>query len=249
MEPIDGHATLTELDAVADELAWLDPAPFFFGASVLPLYLDEGKLSGEARPTDDVDVIVALVAPGPMHLATANLEAELRARGWTHDLRPGRKNIHAFVSPSGVPVDLVLHRPTSSSSEVPTVEDWPLRASSEPMLVHRPSARVLLVPTPAYFLACKIVASRNPKRWTGTYDAKDVEDIALLLAGCSGLLDSAHAGPLELRATLSAWATEVRSGSTSYGENVRELLLANAPRSVSAEAIFARLATLEGVAT
>jgi hypothetical protein len=248
MEPIDGHATLAELDAVASDLAWLDPAPFFFGASVLPLYLADGTLSEEARPTDDVDVILAVVAPGPMHLATANLEAELRARGWAHDLRPGRRNIHAFVSPSGVPVDLVLHRPGVSSSEVPTVEDWPLRASSAPMLVHRTNGRILRVPTPAHFLACKIVASRNPKRWTGPYDAKDVEDIALLLAGCGEVLDSARAGPPELRAMLTAWATEVRNGSTTYGRNVRELLVANAPRGVSADVIVERLAALENLA-
>jgi hypothetical protein len=248
MEPIDGHATLAELDAVADDLAWLDPAPFFFGASVLPLYLDDGTLSEEARPTDDVDVLIAVVAPGPMHLVTANLEAGLRARGWTHDLRPGRKNIHAFVTPSGVPVDLVLHRPCGPSVDAVTVEDWPLRASSAPMLVHRTDERILRVPTPAYFLACKIAASRNPQRWSGPHDAKDVEDIALLLAGCGRVLDTARPGPPELRAMLTAWATEVRSGSTTYGKNVRELLLANAPRSVSADMIIERLAALASMA-
>lgn len=236
MEPIEGHATLKELDQVADDLAWLDPAPFFFGASVLPLYLDQGVFSEDARPTDDVDVIIAVVAPGPPHIATANLEAELRARGWTHDTRPHRKNIHAFVSPSGVPVDFVFHQP-----RIIPAQDWPLLASSTPMLVQRPNGRVLGVPTPAYFLACKIAASRNPERWSGAYDAQDIEDIALLLAGSSALLDSAQAGPPELRATLAAWAREVQTRSTPYGKAVEELLFANAPRSVPAEALSQRL--------
>lgn len=244
MGRIDGHATLTELDAVAGDLDWLDPPPFFFGASVLPLYLDDRRLTEEARPTDDVDVIVAVVASGAMQAATARIEAELRDRGWTHDTRPGRKNIHGFVAPSGVPVDIVFQSAGSMPETGAGTEDWPLRAATTPMLVPRPSGRALRVPTPAYFLAGKVAASRNPRRWDGPYDAKDVEDAALLLAGCRELTGSARAGPPGLRAFLGAWAREVLGASTAYGRTVGELLIANCPRCVAEAVIAEQLSAL-----
>ncbi len=244
MEPIDRNATLDELDAVAADLAWLDPPPVFFGASVLPLYLDAPGLTDEARPTEDVDVIIAVTAPGSINVATAGIEAELRSRGWAHDQRPARKNIYAFIAPSGVPVDLVFHRADVSPEPASTIEDWPWRAALDPMVVRRATGLALRVPTPAYFFACKIAASRNPTRWSGPYDAKDVEDLALLLAGCSAMAASATAGPPALRAMLAAWASEVQGGTTAYGKTVRELLMANCPRSVPERIVVERIAEL-----
>jgi hypothetical protein len=240
----DESASMADIDAVASDLEWLVPAPFFFGASVLPLYLDDAALADEARPTYDVDVILVISQPGPAYIAESRLEQELRDRGWTDDPRPERKNIHAFLSPSGVPVDLVLAHPRASGA--PTTEDWALRAAEEPWEFATASGRTLRIPTPAFYLACKIAASRNPHRWKGAYEAKDVEDISTLLAGCSRLLASVQSGPPDLQETIQVWAWELLSRETNYGRTAHELLLANVPRTSTGDHVSKALRALAG---
>lgn len=247
MELHEGYATLTELEAVANDLAWLEPEPFFFGASVLPLYL-ASELLDDARPTEDVDTILFVPTKGSAQIAAMALEQRLVDHGWTHDMRARRRNIHALISPCGVPVDVVMDRlyedAAASDTPVAEIRDWPVRAARAAARRTLPSGRSIQLPTPAFFLACKIAASRTPSRWEGAYNSRDVEDIALLLTGCVELLDSAQAGPTELRAFLRAWATEVRTGSTPYGITAMELLEGNRPRSVPRQALHAVLLQL-----
>jgi len=45
---------MIDLDAVVDELAWLEPPPVYVGGAVVPLFLDDFGRS-QMRPTEDVD--------------------------------------------------------------------------------------------------------------------------------------------------------------------------------------------------
>ena len=215
------------LDSVAVDLAFLAEPPLFLGASVLELYVDRSEmLDGAFRPTEDVDVVVTLV-PGAAGQGTVHeMEAELRAHGFVDDPRPHRKNLHAFISPSEVPVDVVMDAMFSP-------EDWALRSRADAQTVRLPSGTELLVPQPAAYLACKVAASRNRERWEGDYYCHDLEDVALLLAGCSVLAESASRSDEPLRLYLSAWADEVMAGETEYGRDAQTVLMSNVPAASS----------------
>ena len=47
--------------------------------------------------------------------------------------------------------------------------DWQLMSRESARHVPLPDGLCVSVPSPPFYLACKIAASRNPKRWEGTY--------------------------------------------------------------------------------
>lgn len=161
---------IERLDAVAGELAFLPTPPMFFGAAVLPLYLDDlEKQQALVRPTEDVDVVISLPKDeGSSELkAISRLERQLSSRGFEHDTRSHRGNIDAWITPSGIPVDLVLDLRYSP-------DDWPLLSRASAQARALPSGRSARVPAPEYYLCCKIAASREPKRWDGPYYSQDI---------------------------------------------------------------------------
>jgi len=231
------------LHSVAVDLDRIDASAMFFGASVLEAYIDRKEmLDEELRPTEDVDVVLLLDRGGRGRNVAVAVEQELQRQGWRHDLRPDRKNPHAFISPSGVPVDIVMDR-------LYPQDDWVIRASEAPEELSLGPGRTIRIPTPAYFLACKVAASRNLERWEGQYYSHDLEDMSVLLAGCSTLLLSAEAGPPELRENIATWAIELLRKDTPYGEAAHALVLDNAPRAADVgeiEALLNELARLAG---
>ncbi len=236
-----------ELEAIAVALAHHDPPPVFFGAAVLPLYLDRAAVLSDPqrRPTEDVDVIV-FAEPGPDQ--TQAVEADLQRAGWKFDMRTLRKsaNRHAMMDGHGIPVDIVIaDSPMEKPADLEAV-DWPRFAASHAVSQELPSGRSIQIPTPAMFLACKVAASREPRRWRGEFDAHDVEDIATLLAGCSTLVASVRDAHAWTRAYLRRWLAEVSDGRTHYGSRTQALLEANWPRDVP-EDLFACLAAFRSV--
>ncbi len=238
---VDLASSLLAVDAVATDLAWLEPQPFFFGAAVLPCYLSDPKLLEDLRPTEDVDAILFLPREGQAWSRSQEMERALTAHGWCPDPGPGRHNMHAFTAPCGVPVDIVMDRVFEDGvglSERPDAPpppiDWPLEAAKHPQSFPVPSGQRIRVPTPGYFLACKIAASRNQSRWEGQYLSKDLEDIAFLLAGCSTLLASLETGPDALRAFVGHWAREILN--TPFGLHA-QALRSSLPRSFSEDAL------------
>lgn len=227
------------LDRVASELAWLDEELMFFGAGIITVFLDfqsNPLLARELRPTEDVDAMVHVEtgAHGPSGRVNA-IESELRHHGWRSDLRPHRRNIHAYESPSGVAVDFVF-------DVLYPADDWAVVAQQTTRPVALPSGAVVQVPSPAMFLVCKIAASRTKERWAGPYYSHDLEDVALLMAGCSELDASLELLGAEAREYLSRWATEVATRETAYGRRAYACLEGNWPRSVATnlDALLAR---------
>ena len=210
------------------DLAWLPLERMLFGAAILPLYIDEPSVAEDLRPTEDVDALLCLASLGSQQaaqLAVAAVEKELRTHGWSPDVRPHRRNLYAYLSPSKIAVDFVfdaLERPG----------DWVIAASHEPLERTLKSGERLHIPTSALFLVCKVAASRNPKRWEGPYDSHDLEDIAALLAGCHALESSVQSTTPDAAAYLAEWATELTEQNTPYGRQAYAVLEGNWPRRV-----------------
>lgn len=218
---------IARLERVAEELAWLGDAVMFFGAGVLPLYLDRDEVRDDLpRPTEDVDALVRMASAVAKDIP--GMESELRRRGWKPDLRRHRRNLHAYIGPGGIPVDFVF-------DVAYPPEDWPVFALRTRERRTLPSGRAVTVPSPALYLVCKLAASRNEARWEGAYESHDLEDVALLLAGCSALAESVGACPSAARDYLRTWAVEVREAETVYGSRAYACLEGNWPRSVPVE--------------
>ncbi|MEN9634943.1 MAG: hypothetical protein RL077_3347 [Verrucomicrobiota bacterium] len=75
---------LGALRAVAERLDGLGMEYAFLGGSIVTLLLDNPELS-QARPTDDVDVIIEVATT----LRYSNVEAKLRDLEFDHDMREG----------------------------------------------------------------------------------------------------------------------------------------------------------------
>ncbi|MBW2256987.1 MAG: hypothetical protein JRI25_20665 [Deltaproteobacteria bacterium] len=220
------------LDSVVADLAWLSPDMMLFGAGVLSLYLDQSDVADDLRPTEDVDAMLRLSGFGdrPAQVVVRGVEKELREHGWSPDLRPHRRNPYAYISPSNVAVDFVF-------AELCPPDDWVVFARQTAIEHRLSSGRIVRIPTPALFLVCKAEASRNPERWEGAYDSHDIEDIALLMGGCSVLAESLKTAPPEAAQYLSAWAQELLAGATTYGQQAYASLEGNWPRQVSSSRI------------
>jgi len=135
------------LGSVSGDLAWLEAAVMFFGAGVLPLYLDRGTVGEDLRPTEDVDALVQLsVIPGKaLQTKVQWIEERLRDHGWAPDLRPHRRNRHAYVSPSGIAVDFAF-------AELYPPDDWPVVAQETAVVHELSKGRSVRIPTPALYL-------------------------------------------------------------------------------------------------
>ena len=216
------------LGSVGEDLETLGWEVMFFGAGVLHRYLDVACVIAEPmRPTEDVDVLVRVAATENPRTIAQEMEVELQRNGWKHNLRSHRRNVHAFISPGGIPVDIVI-------DSLYPADDWPVVASRSAERQQLQGGRTITLPSPALFLICKLEASKNAKRWDGPYESHDLEDVAQLLAGCSRLWRSIEAASPSAQLWLSEWATDVLSRST-FGTQSYACLEGNWPRGVEIE--------------
>ena len=215
--------------------------PLFIGAGAIGLYLDRSEVVDAAfRPTEDIDVVVTLDPSTAEQSSAHALEAALRARGFVHDQRAHRRNMLAFVSPSGVPVDVIIDEHYDPA-------DWPLRSRRTALTIQLGWGRSLRIPSPGFYLACKVAASRHRERWEGDYYSHDLEDIALLLSGCSAFPAVGLEAEPELQAYLSEWAREVLAEESSYGRDAFAVLMSNVPAAASLSDLRGLLLDLAGV--
>ncbi|MEJ1973090.1 MAG: hypothetical protein WDM96_11720 [Lacunisphaera sp.] len=143
---------LGALRAVADRLDALGLSYAFVGGSIVNLLLDDPGFS-PARPTDDVDVILGVVAAHPY----SEVEARLRKLGFDHDMRTGAPRCRWVLG--GLTVDIM---PTDGAHLGLNTAWFPeaLATASEQGIAH---TRLMLV-SPAGFLATKYVAFRRSRR-------------------------------------------------------------------------------------
>jgi hypothetical protein len=213
------------LGSVGEDLDGLGLVVMFFGAGVLHRYLDVAEVIEETmRPTEDVDALVCVADQEDLGTLGRRIEVQLQQNGWKHDLRSHRRNAHAFISPRGIPVDIVI-------DALYPEDDWPVVAVESAEQQALPNGRTITIPSPALFLICKLDASKNPERWAGPYESHDLEDAAQLIAGCSRLRDSIESAAQPARHWLKEWAADVLA-HTMFGTQSYACLEGNWPRGV-----------------
>jgi hypothetical protein len=216
-----------ELDAVAQDLDWLEPQPVFVGGATIELFVDSfGRR--QLRPTDDVDCIVTQIVSKTKWFA---LEEELRKQGWSPDLRGP---ICRYRSPSGRLVDLLPEDPSIIGFAGMWFKDAVENAQSAQLV----TGRSILVPSAELLFACKLEAWHD----RGKVDplmSQDLEDLASLLDGCLELEMRVSSAPEHLRGWIAGECRELLS-NRSY----REVLLANLPRGGDLRAREAKVLAL-----
>ena len=189
---------LAALRAVADRLDALGLSYAFVGGSIVNLLLDDPGFA-PARPTDDVDVIIEVVA-GHRY---SEVEARLRELGFDHDTRAGAPRCRWVLG--SLTVDIM---PTAGA-HLGLNTDWfpeALETASEQVIAH---TRLKLV-SPVGFLATKYVAFID--RGDGDYyGSHDLEDFITVVDGRAGIVSEVNQAPVKLRHCLVTVVRELQA--------------------------------------
>ncbi|MEZ4323421.1 MAG: hypothetical protein R3F61_38505 [Myxococcota bacterium] len=214
------------LRLAARDLQSLDVPCFFFGGTVVGIHLDMLPSDDEERPTVDVDCVPTGVASRAEMLT---LEARLDRFGWRHDLRPDRRNAHARIAPSGVPVDLVpLHT---------LHDDDPVRLGRS-VAVELAPGEVVSILDSAAMVAAKLAAFRD----RGSADplmSHDLEDLTMLLSCCSTIEATLGTADARLRRRVREGLRALRADTF-----VLEVLDGSVPRGIDSAQVIARVERL-----
>jgi len=180
---------LGALRAVAGRLDLLGLDYAFVGGQIVNLLLDNPDL-GPARPTDDVDVILRVVA----RMRYSEVEQRIRDAGFDHDMREGAPRCRWILG--SITVDIMPTDGAHLGLNTAWFEEA-LATASEREIAH---SRLRLV-SPVGFLATKYVAFTD--RGRGDHQASpDLEDFVTVIDGRAGIVEEIAAAPAELRAYL-----------------------------------------------
>lgn len=190
---------LVDLDemlwSAADKLGALRERVVFVGGAVRGLLVTDPG-AADARPTDDVDVVVEVASYPHYH----ELDAELRGQGFINDASPGApacRYLHGALK-----LDLM---PTEKSI-LGFSNPWYPHAFATCGVVelrhrNREALRINLISAPC-FVATKLVAFRA--RGGGDLLHHDLEDIVALVDGRESLGKEIASDTLELRTFVAA---------------------------------------------
>lgn len=189
-------APLNRVASVANALGEdLRAAVVFIGGAILPLLEAEGNLLGSARPTKDVDGVVATTS----YTQKTRIEDALRERKFRNQMNAS--HMDRWLTPDGAIFDLVAcgtHLGGNASKHdmfaIETAETIDL-----PPLIRHASAVGYLV------LKCGAFRDRGTKM---PLESKDLSDIVTLVATRPSIVDEVHSAPELIRDFLR---TQVRA--------------------------------------
>lgn len=207
---VSGNPVLDRLAAVATELGDLTDRVVFIGGAIAPLLQTDPPFPG-ARVTSDVDGVVA----SERYADLDDLGATLRVRGFRQELHAG--HIHRWISPSGIPFDLVpagAHAGRSGNT-------WDAAALETAERTTLPDGQVIRHASAPAFLAQKWAAHHDRGR-ESPLESHDLEDLLALLASRPRIVDEVRVAPAEVRRYL---AEEARGFLTD--PNAEDLLAAH----------------------
>jgi hypothetical protein len=192
------------LRAVADRLDMTGLKYAFVGGAIVNLLLDDPDRS-PARPTDDLDVILELVALQRY----SDLEARLRELGFDHDMSPGAPRCRWILD--GMRVDIM---PTEGN-ELGFNTAWCTKAlatATEREFLH---TKLKLI-SPIGFLATKYAAFCE-RGGNDHYASHDLEDFVTVIDGRANIVAELDQAPADLRAYI---ITAIRSllSSSDFNE-------------------------------
>lgn len=157
---------IARIKVVFDALEELANEVVFVGGATVALYAD--RPSGEARPTDDVDILVELIH----YKDYAAIEERLRSKGFTNDTESSvicRYRVHGII------VDVM---PTGENA-LGFTNSW-YEQGYATAVRHALDDRRIKIFDPVYFLAAKMEAFKNRGGGDGRWSS-DFEDIVYIL--------------------------------------------------------------------
>lgn len=162
------NISILRIKAVAKVLQELNEKVVFVGGATVGLYAPT-EISFEARPTDDVDVIIELAS----YTNYSQLDEKLRALGFQNDIESG---IICRYRVQGIVVDIM---PTDSNV-LGFSNRWYPDGFKNAIDYQLDTDTVIKIFSPAYFIASKIEAFKN--RGGNDYrTSTDFEDIIYVL--------------------------------------------------------------------
>lgn len=164
---MSARENITRIKVVHGALQELAAEVVFVGGATIALYAD--RPAGEARPTDDVDILVELAH----HREYAAIEEKLRAKGFTNDIDSG---VICRYWVKGIVVDVMPTGDNALGFSNPWYKEGFATAVSY-SLGENYSIRIF---QPVYFLASKLEAFNNRGGSDGRWSS-DFEDIVYVL--------------------------------------------------------------------
>ena len=177
------------LRAVADRLDGLGLNYAFVGGAIVNLLLDNPEFA-PVRPTDDVDVILGVVTASRY----SDVEAKIRALGFSHDIRPGAPLCRWVLG--NLTVDIMPTKGGNLGLNTAWFKEA-LATATEQVFAH---TRVRLV-SPVGFLVTKYVAFLDRGR-SDFYASQDMEDFVTVIDGRIGIVAEVEAASAGLRGYL-----------------------------------------------
>ena len=182
--------SITRIKVVYDALEELANEVVFVGGATVALYAD--RPSGEARPTDDVDILVEL-----MHYRDyAAIEERLRSKGFTNDTESG---VICRYRAQGIIVDVM---PTGENT-LGFTNSWYEQGYATAVTHVLDEHYSIKIFQPVYFLATKMEAFNNRGGGDGRWSS-DFEDIVYVLNNRNSIWEELQAADKEVK----AWVKE-----------------------------------------
>lgn len=180
--------SITRIRVVFDALKELANEVVFVGGATVALYAD--RPSGEARPTDDVDILVEL-----MHYREyADIEERLRSKGFTNDIESG---VICRYRVQGIIVDVM---PTGENA-LGFTNIWYEQGYATAVTHVLDEHYIIKIFQPVYFLASKMEAFNNRGGGDGRWSS-DFEDIVYVLNNRNSIWEELQAADTTVKAYL-----------------------------------------------
>jgi len=160
------HTNIVRIKAIAGLLEQLQEDVVFVGGATVALYAD--TIAAEARPTDDVDVIIELIS----YHSYAELDERLRAAGFVNDAESG---VICRYQIQGITVDIMPTHPEVLGFS----NKWYPAGFKEAISIKVDDRSIKIFSLP-FFIASKLEAFKS--RGKGNYlFSSDFEDIVYVL--------------------------------------------------------------------
>jgi predicted nucleotidyltransferase len=158
---------IVRIKAVNNALEEISKEVVFVGGATVSLYAD--RITGEIRPTDDVDILLEV----GHYSAYAKIEEKLRKKGFVNDIESG---IICRWIIRGIIVDIM---PTEGS--IPGFTNRWYKEGFTTAMEHRlDNTHAIFIFRPEYFIASKLEAFKNRGENDGR-TSTDFEDIIYVL--------------------------------------------------------------------
>lgn len=190
---------ITRIKAIYNALEELGPEVVFVGGATVSLYAD--RPAGEARPTEDVDILIELVN----YSGYAAVEEKLRSKGFTNDIESG---VICRYRINGLMVDIM---PTHEAI-LGFANRWYPDGFASAFQADLGEGYQIRLFRPEYFLASKLEAFLNRGQGDGRMST-DFEDIVYLLNNRVAIWEEINVAESDLKTWLQEqFLTLLRKG-------------------------------------